>query len=364
MAGEPTLKRGHNNPHDWVVHAQQLINHALAGGMHLDIPENGVFDEEMEKEVSAFQERHGLAVDGEIGPNTWAALQGRVAEKQRAAQADDNEDSQPHSGAYTYSEQRRLEQGHDTDDEVYHQYTDEHGNVVKQYAMSGEGKEATGDPNENGVENTILVDPKAHVDINAVVTQMTEIASRRLGEQIPYTHSAVLQFQTHAHQQIAQFVEEHEPDASIGWGSLVEGLTSGLLLVFAPELEAMKFVFETAASVFSAGLEARLEHATSALNAAEAKLTTGVDTLVAEIDQRWMHAVDAARKQLPAAIGQQMEEYRNQYLTLDKDWIEEMVHWFGFPERTEETVTAPILYELNSRFGELLSQVQAQLTGQ
>ena len=48
MAGEPTLKRGHNNPHEWVVYAQQMLNRARSGGMHLDVPENGVFNQAFE----------------------------------------------------------------------------------------------------------------------------------------------------------------------------------------------------------------------------------------------------------------------------------------------------------------------------
>lgn len=252
----------------------------------------------------------------------------------------------------TYEEQQRIEHDgaphRDPNDNVFHEYRDEHGNVVRQYAMDPE---------------SITVTPGHHVDWNTVVTMMVEKAERRLGEQIPYTHSAVFQFQGHAHHQIAQFVHDNEPDASIGWGSLVEGLTSGLMLVFAPELEAIKYVFETAVKVFSEGLDVRLEQATSHFNAAKAKLEAGVDALTTEIDARQVHAVDEARRLVRPAFEANMAEYRNQPLTMDMEWIEEMVHWFGFPERTEATVTAPILHELNQRFDHILGEVRAQLAG-
>lgn len=250
----------------------------------------------------------------------------------------------------TYEEQRQYENAphRDPNDNVFHEYRDEHGNVVRQYAMDPEN---------------ITVTPGHHVDWNTVVTMMVEKAERRMGEQIPYTHSAVFQFQSHAHQQIAQFVHDNEPDAGIGWGSLVEGLTSGLFLVFAPELEAIKYVVETAVHVFSEGLEVRLEQATSQFHAAKAKLENGVNTLTAEIDARQVHAVDAARRLIRPAFEANMAEYRNQPLTMDMEWIEEMVHWFGFPERTESTVTGPILHELNQRFDQILHEVQAQLAG-
>jgi peptidoglycan hydrolase-like protein with peptidoglycan-binding domain len=87
MAGEPTLRRGHHNPHDWVLYAQQMINHAFSGTMHLDGPENGVFDEEFEREVIFFQTQHGLGGDGEVGPNTWAALHRAVGAQDQAVAA-------------------------------------------------------------------------------------------------------------------------------------------------------------------------------------------------------------------------------------------------------------------------------------
>jgi len=42
----------------------------LAGGGY------GVFGPKTEKAVKAFQEASGLSTDGEVGPDTWAALEG------------------------------------------------------------------------------------------------------------------------------------------------------------------------------------------------------------------------------------------------------------------------------------------------
>src|SRR3954452_20675524 len=86
----------------------------------------------------------------------------------------------------TYEEQRRVEAGADPNDNTFHEYRDENGKVIRQYAVEPEH---------------ITVTPAQHVDWNTVVTMMDEIAGRRLGEQLPYTHSAVYQFQSHAHQQ-------------------------------------------------------------------------------------------------------------------------------------------------------------------
>jgi hypothetical protein len=252
----------------------------------------------------------------------------------------------------TYEEQYHYE--HDgaphrnPDDNVFHEYRDEHGNVVRQYAM---------DPEQ------ITVTPGHHVDWNTVVTIMTEKAERRVGEQLSYTHAAVFQFQGHAHDRIAQFVHDNAPDASIGWGSLVEGLVSGVMLVFTPELEATKYLIETAAHIFSEGLAANLENATSHFTAAKAKLDHGVDALTVEVEARQVRAVDTLRPQIRPHIEQMMEEYRHQPLTMDPEWIEEMVHWFGFPERDATTVSGPIVHELSQRFDQLLGEVNAELAG-
>ncbi|HVU93396.1 MAG TPA: hypothetical protein VHC23_14255 [Jatrophihabitans sp.] len=250
----------------------------------------------------------------------------------------------------TYEEQYRYEHdgaaNRDPNDNTFHEYRDENGNVVREYAMDAE---------------TITATPGAHVDWNTVVTAMVEKAEQRVGQQLPYTLSAVHQFNAHARQQIAQFVHDHTPDASIGWGPLVEGLVSGISLVFLPELEAAKYVFETAAKVFSEGLEVNLEYAANQCNEAKAKLEAGVDQLSVEVDARQRQAVDLLMPQLSPLIQQAMEEYRHQPLTMDTEWIEEMVTWFGFPRRDSATVTEPIVYELSQRFDQILGQVQAEL---
>src|SRR3569623_612154 len=122
MAGEPTLKRGHNNPHEWVVYAQKMLNHALSGGMHIDIPEDGKIDEEFEKAIIAFQEIYVLGHDGEIGPKTWASFHHAVERKQHAADEQaEEEDEQLRSPA----REVHNPPGH-RDDNTFHERSDGH----------------------------------------------------------------------------------------------------------------------------------------------------------------------------------------------------------------------------------------------
>jgi hypothetical protein len=93
MSDEPELKLGGTNPPEWVTYAQQLLN-AAHGAMNIgDLAESGTFDVETESEVSAFQGRAGLPVDGIIGVDTWPALiaaaTARQAERDAASAADE-----------------------------------------------------------------------------------------------------------------------------------------------------------------------------------------------------------------------------------------------------------------------------------
>src|SRR3954451_22186792 len=67
------------------MYAQQMLNHALSGGMHIDVPENGVFNDAFAQEVNGFKARHGLSQNGVIDHDTWAALHQAANTQHQAA---------------------------------------------------------------------------------------------------------------------------------------------------------------------------------------------------------------------------------------------------------------------------------------
>lgn len=79
MAGEPTLRLGDQSVDGWVEYLQaQLVNHGnWVDGMPDDtwVP-TGVFDEQTERYVRAFQRGVGIQVDGVVGDETWNMLHG------------------------------------------------------------------------------------------------------------------------------------------------------------------------------------------------------------------------------------------------------------------------------------------------
>lgn len=64
----PTLRRG--NEGDEVADLQMLLNSKY--GYDLDV--DGIFGKATENVVKDFQKKHGLTVDGVVGPKTWKAL--------------------------------------------------------------------------------------------------------------------------------------------------------------------------------------------------------------------------------------------------------------------------------------------------
>jgi Putative peptidoglycan binding domain len=345
MPGEPTLKRGRHNPHEWVVYAQTMLNQALAGGMHIDIPENGTFDEAMEQEFIAFQSRHGIGNDGEIGPNTWAALHSAIAAKQRQAQGaqaeQDDQLSTPAREVHNPPGQR--------DDNTFHERTDMHGNTVRVYDV---------DP------DSVTVTPGATTDWNTAVSLMIEHADKNTGEQIPYVLSAILEFQTSSHDQIAGFVAsaqhfEQETHVEFPWGLLVDGLDHALGIVFTVEGVWAGWVYEKVKGAFTNALTAELEHHASQVAGLQAKLEAGVTALVDRANRETRQTVDEVKAGIKDYIKDQMQNY--QQVTNDADWIAEMVTYFGFPASSEASVTQPILHSLNAQFGAMLRQAEDEL---
>jgi hypothetical protein len=350
MAGEPTLKRGHHNPHDWVVYAQQMVNHALAGGMHLDVPENGVFDEDFEQEVIAFQSQHGLGHDGEIGPGTWAALHAAVEARQRAnsaaslgadAAGDDQLQSPPrevHSAP-----------GH-KDDNTFHQRTDSHGNTVRVYDMD---------------EEKISADHKW----NAAVSAMTILAEKNTEMQITYVLVAMQEFQVSSRSRIDQFARDaHEflekSQVRFPWGLLVDGLEFGLSIVFEFPAETVlekwgNWIYERVKGALTSQLKSELEAHADPVTNLEKRLETGVAALTQYVTQQTTRAVDDVKTLLPDYIYDAMWEHHQ--VSDDHAWISEMVAWFGFPTRTTENVTQPILHHLNQQFDAMVQQAQQEL---
>jgi hypothetical protein len=346
MAGEPTLKRGHSNPHDWVVHAQKMLNYALAGGMHIDVQENGVFDEAFEQEVIAFQSQHGLGHDGEIGPDTWAALNKTVEARHQAsaasaAEQDDQLQSPPR--------EVQSAPGH-KDDNTFHQRTDKQGNTVRVYDVDAE---------------KISTDHKW----NEAVSAMIMLAKENTEMQIPYVLVAVQEFQTSSRTRIDQFaVAAHQflEDSHVHfpWGLLVDGLEFGLSIVFEIPAETVvekwgNWIYEKVKGALTSQLKSELEARADPVANLKNRLEEGVAALTQHITQQTTRAVDDVKAALPDYIYDAMWEH--QQVSDDHAWISEMVVWFGFPTRTTDNVTRPILDHLNQQFDAMIHQAQQDL---
>jgi hypothetical protein len=79
MAGEPTLRPGDHSVDGWVEYLQaQLINLGAVAGIPDNWQPTGVFDEETERYVRAFQRYHGIMTDGVVGDETWNMLHGNI----------------------------------------------------------------------------------------------------------------------------------------------------------------------------------------------------------------------------------------------------------------------------------------------
>jgi Putative peptidoglycan binding domain len=345
MAGEPTLKRGHNNPHEWVVYAQKMLNQALSGGMHIDVPEDGKFDEEFEKAIIAFQENHGLGHDGEIGPKTWAAFHHAIEKKQHAAgQAAQEQDEQEEEQLRSPARDVHNAPGH-RDDNSFHERSDGHGNTTRVYDVDPE----------------VIVADK---DWNTAVGLMIEKAEKNTGEQIGYVHSAILEFQISSEGKISGFAasaHQFEDNAHIHfpWGLLVDGLDHALGVVFTVEGAWAGWIYEKVKGAFTDALKEELEHQESAVPGLQAKLEAGVTALVDRANRESRTTVDQLKESIKDYIKEQMVSHKQ--VTNDPDWIDEMVKYFGFPPSTADNVTYPILHSLNAQFDAMLQEAHEEM---
>ena len=80
MANEPTLRPGDQSIDGWVEYLQTQLK--LLGGGIINIADtyqpNGVFDDETERYVLAFQHYHHIQADGIVGDETWNMLHGNA----------------------------------------------------------------------------------------------------------------------------------------------------------------------------------------------------------------------------------------------------------------------------------------------
>jgi hypothetical protein len=80
MANEPTLRPGDQSVDGWVEYMQTQLK--LMGGSLIGMPDdytpNGVFDDETERYVVAYQHYVHIQADGVVGDETWNMLHGNA----------------------------------------------------------------------------------------------------------------------------------------------------------------------------------------------------------------------------------------------------------------------------------------------
>ena len=80
MANEPTLRPGDQSVDGWVEYLQTQLKLLGSGEINIrdDYQPNGVFDDETEQYVRAFQHARHVYADGVVGDETWNVLHGNV----------------------------------------------------------------------------------------------------------------------------------------------------------------------------------------------------------------------------------------------------------------------------------------------
>lgn len=343
---EPTLKRG-SGQHDWINYAKKLLDQHFIrpGSMQLPMDQNGVFDEELERMVTLFQEQQGLGVDGKIGPNTWTALK-RAAEAatsnwepsvedQRAERRADEMANHPHDPTKT-------------DGERYHVRQSEDG-PVKVYDMAAE---------------EIDVTPGAVTDWNDVVTHMITRARQNVHDQVPWVHQAVAHFSETATSSIQQWAAQMErlealSHANLPWDLLVDGLDTALGMVFTGPSGLAGWAYGKLKSAVIDGLVSELTAKSSVVSGLEAQLLAGVHELRHKVDSTFEHVIAEFETDGPTIIKEQMREHTQ--VSNNSDWIDEMVAWFGFPRKSTTEIKAPIQQWLDHQLTELLRAASDQV---
>src|SRR5262249_45583767 len=82
-SAQPALKQGASGTE--VVEAQCELNLATKASRYTPIGADGSFGPATDARVRVFQRCAGLSVDGEIGPNTWGALNSWSAHPKKCA---------------------------------------------------------------------------------------------------------------------------------------------------------------------------------------------------------------------------------------------------------------------------------------
>jgi len=335
---EPTIKRGAKQA-DWVNYAKQLLDQywITPGSMALPMDQDGVFDETMEDLVKSFQERKGLSRDGKIGRDTWAALTGNA---NAAAQTDDQPTAEEQAADRTAQNQ------HDPS------MTDDHRYRV-----------VDGVPVLDMSEEEIVVTPGVVVDWNEVVTDMITRARLNVQKQVPWFHQAVNEFAASSTVSIGQWAAqmrqfEENARVELPWSMIVDGLDSALGLAFSGPGGMAGWIYGKLKSAVLAELVDELA-TKSMVPGLEQGLLAGVAALKDKVDDSFEQVIQDFESEGDHHIMEQMREQTQ--LSNDSGWIDEMVAWFGFPQKSVDEIKGPIKEWLDHQLSEMLRAASDQV---
>jgi len=196
-------------------------------------------------------------------------------------------------------------------------------------------------------------------DRDTITALHIEKAERRVGERVGYLLFAVDEFASHAGAHIDDHLKGFTGDAEFMFGPVVDGLISAVGTVLFPEAEFAKIAFEAASKIIVDGLKDAVESQRSHEPSATAKLHSAVETLASQVRVREIHAIEEAKKHVPAAVQAgvaQIPEFSS-----DPAWIEQTCDWLGFPEPDQHSIAAPVRQWLEYEFVGLLARVQAEV---
>lgn len=197
---------------------------------------------------------------------------------------------------------------------------------------------------------------------SAILSMMTETATRRYGEQLVWVINAVDQFKDHSKPHIEQHLAHLHQNTDIQFMPLIEGFISGITMAIeaaAPEAAAAKWLWETSAHFLVENLDAQLEHETSPLASAREKLENGVIAMAAKIREREAHTISNGKSHIAKIVEDGVAHFES--LSDDHDWIDQTLAYLGFPEPDEATISYPIRQQLEYEFVGLLYRVATEL---